>query len=362
MERLFRAGIVGCGFIASFKHLPALAKLKHRIAIVCFCDIVIERAQEACKSYGAQGAHVCTDYRELIAQDLDIVYVLTPNDMHCEITVAALTAGKDVLCEKPMAINSEQGQRMLEASQKTGKRLYIGYQYRWQLDSLYMHRVAQSGDLGEIYMAQANAVRRRGIPTWGVFLDKQRQGGGSLIDIGTHALDMTLWMMNNYKPHMVMGKVYKKLGTGSTDGNSFGTWNPERFDVDDSAFANIIMEDGATIFLRVSWALNCLDTREQQITLCGTKGGADMDDGVRVNGVRNGALFTSTPELFAGGTPADEQGITPADREARSWLDTLEFGTEQMVLPQQALTVTRILEAIYRSSETGRAICLSDKR
>ena len=360
MGKLFRAGIVGCGFIANNKHLPALAKIRHRIELVAFCDLIEERAQAACAEYGAQGAAVYTDYRRLLELDLDIVYVLTPNDMHSEITVAALNAGKHVMCEKPMALNTEQAQAMLDASRRTGRRLYIGYQYRYQNDSLYMRELARSGDLGEIYMAQANAVRRRGVPNWGVFLDKNRQGGGALIDIGTHALDMTMWMMDNHRPKAVLGKVYGKLGTSCPDGNRFGPWDPKTFDVEDSAFAQIVMENGATIYLRASWALNCLDTREQQVTLCGTLAGADMDDGVRVNGVRHGLLYEEKPDLNPGSPFGSEQGITPADREARGWLDTLEFGREQFVTPEQAIVVTKILEAIYKSSETGRAVYFED--
>lgn len=360
MNHIFRAGIVGCGFIANNKHLPALKKLSDRIELVAFCDIRQERAQKACKEYGAPGAQVFTDYRKLLEQELEIVYVLTPNHMHCEITVAALEAGKHVLCEKPMALNTAQAQQMLDASRRCGRRLYIGYQYRYQPQSQYLYRLAHSGALGEIYMAQANAVRRRGVPTWGVFLDKRQQGGGALIDIGTHALDMALWMMDNYHPKAVLGMTFDKIAKQCSDGNRFGPWDRDAFDVEESAFAQIVMENGACIYLRASWALNCLDTREQQITLCGTLAGADMDDGVRVNGIRQGAPYIERPELFVGCVPGEEKGQTPADLEAEGWLDAIEFDGEQLVKPEQALMVTRILEAVYQSAAEKKAVYLQE--
>ena len=126
-----------------------------------------------------------------------MVHVLTPNRDHSYITVDALEAGKHVMCEKPMAINTAEAQKMIDAAKRTGKKLTIGYQNRFRPDSRYHKQVCEEGDLGEIYYARAQAIRRRAVPTWGVFLDEEKQGGGPLIDIGTHALDLTLWTMNN---------------------------------------------------------------------------------------------------------------------------------------------------------------------
>ena len=121
----------------------------------------------------------------------------------------SLEAGKHVMCEKPMAMNYAEAKKMIAARDKSGKVLTIGYQNRYRPDSLYLKGQAEAGMFGDIYYAEAIAVRRRAVPTWGVFIDKEKQGGGPLIDIGTHALDLTLWMMNNYKPKMGGGNVYK---------------------------------------------------------------------------------------------------------------------------------------------------------
>ena len=192
-----RIGIIGCGGIANNKHMPSLKKVE-QAEMVAFCDIIEERAQKAAKEYGVPGAKVYTDYRELLQdKSIDVVHVLTPNRDHSYITVDALEAGKHVMCEKPMAINTAEAQKMIDAAKRTGKKLTIGYQNRFRPDSRYLKQVCEAGDLGEIYYARAQAIRRRAVPTWGVFLDEEKQGGGPLIDIGTHALDLTLWTMNN---------------------------------------------------------------------------------------------------------------------------------------------------------------------
>ncbi len=207
----------------------------------------------------------------------------------------------------------------------------------------------------------AHAVRRRAVPTWGVFLNEEEQGGGPLIDIGTHALDITLWTMNNYKPKMVVGKTYRKLADQVDTANAWGDWDPKEYTVEDSAFGFITMENGATIELEASWALNTLDVKEAKCTLCGTKAGADMDDGLRINGVKYGKMYTEKPTLESGGADfyaADSE--TPAEVEARLWIDAVKNDKDPVVLPEQAIVVTQILEAIYESSKTGKPVYFED--
>ena len=353
-----KIGIIGCGGIAVGKHLPALSKMDD-VELVAFCDIVTDRAEEAAQKYGIAGAKVFTDYKELLkVEEIDVVHVLTPNIDHSYITVDALYAGKHVMCEKPMAINTVEAQKMLDAAKATGKKLTIGYQNRFRSDSLYLKKLCENGDLGEIYYARAVAVRRRAVPTWGVFLDGEKQGGGPLIDIGTHALDLTLWTMNNYKPKSVMGNVYKKFGEQYECGNFFGSWKKDEFKVEDSAFGFITMENGATIILEASWALNTLDVREAQATLCGTKAGADMCDGeVRINSHDFNKLQVTKPDLGAGGVAFyGGSGADPSHMEQQIFFDAILKGTPLTVLPEQAYVVTQILEAIYESAKTGKPV------
>lgn len=357
MSKVVKVGIIGCGGIANGKHLPSLSKLK-QVELVAFCDIIPERAEQAAKEYGSEDAKTYEDYHELLKDEtIDVIHVLTPNNSHAEISIASMEAKKHVLCEKPMAKTAAEAKEMIEASERTGMKLTIGYNNRFRPDSQHLHKVTSQGDLGDIYFAKAHAIRRRAVPTWGVFLDEEKQGGGPLIDIGTHALDLTLWMMNNYKPKAVMGSTFHKLGKKENAANAWGPWDPKEFTVEDSAFAFITMENGATITLEASWALNSLDVDEAKCSLSGTEGGADMKDGLRINGEEHGTLYTRKVELDSGGVAFyDGQSESDADLEARLWIDNIINDTEPIVKPEEAYVVTQILEAIYKSAETGKAV------
>jgi len=361
-----RVGIVGCGGIANQKHLPSLRANADLNEVVAFCDLIEERAVKAAKEYGTPDAKVYTDYHELVNDPrVDVVHVCTPNVAHCPITVAAFEAGKHVMCEKPMAHCTADAKKMMEAWKKSGKKFTIGYQNRLRDDTQTLHASCEAGELGEIYFAKAHALRRRAVPTWGVFPDKSKQGGGPLIDIGTHALDITLWMMNNYEPLSVSGQVFYKLGRSEDGpaGNVFGPWDPKTFEVEDSAFGLIKMKNGALIYLEASWALNILKSMEASTTLCGTKAGAEIHHGgsypqdeLIYNTVEHNQLMEKTispagvVDFFSGGASAE--GV----REQKQWLEAILNDTEPLVKPEQAYVVTEILEGIYKSAETGKEV------
>ena len=354
MEQV-RVGIIGCGGIANGKHMPSLKQLPN-VKMVAFCDIIEERAIKARADYGTPDCAVYTDYRELLEdKSIDVVHVCTPNRAHSFITVDALHAGKHVMCEKPMAINSEEAKKMLDAAKETGKKLPIGYQSRQRADSRYLKNECLAGTFGDIYYAKATALRRRAVPTWGVFLNEYEQGGGPLIDIGTHALDLTLWMMDNYQPKYCLGQTFHKLNKDTNQGNDWGNWDPEKFTVEDSAFGMVVMENGAVINLESSWALNTLETREAVTSVCGTLAGADMIDGLRINGIRQNYKYEFKP-TFTGGGAAYFEGVSSADPsvlEAAQWIDAVINDKTPCVTPEQAFTVTRILEGIYMSAKNG---------
>ncbi len=355
MEKL-KVGIVGCGGIANNKHLPAIKK-NGNYEIVAFCDIDRAKAEEAKKTYGTEDARVYTDYKELVKEDLAAVYVLTPNKSHAEISIAAMKAGKHVMCEKPMAKSYADAKLMLETAKETGMLLTIAYQNRYRQDSTYLKTACENGDLGDIYYARAHAVRRRAVPTWGVFLNEEEQGGGPLIDIGTHALDLTLWMMDNYEPESVTGSVYRKLADQTDQGNAFGDWDPAGFTVEDSAIGFIKMKNGASIHLEASWALNTLEVDEAKTSLCGTKAGADMKDGLRINSVKYNKQTIEKPDLRSGGVAFFAGSAEEApDVEQKIFYNAIVNGKELVVKPEQAIVVTRVLEAIYESAKTGKTV------
>lgn len=366
MKKL-KVAVIGCGGIANQKHFPSLRSQSDRCEMTAFCDIIEERAKKAAEEFGTADAKVYTDYRELLKdKEIDVVHVCTPNVAHCPVTVAAFEAGKHVLCEKPMAATTEDAQKMMDAWKKSGKKFTIGYQNRFRKDTQMLHKACAAGDLGEIYFAKAHAIRRRAVPTWGVFPDKSKQGGGPLIDIGTHALDITLWMMDNYDVESVTGTVFEKLGhlKAATEGNMFGAWDPEKFEVEDSAFGYIKMKNGAVIFLESAWAINLRENREASTTLCGTKAGAEIIGGMSQDGDYQ-LIFNKTSHgqlteesLSPGGTIAFFSGSSDKEEEIEcaQWLDAIINDGEPLVKPEQAFMVTKILDNIYRSAAEGHEI------
>lgn len=369
-----KVGIVGCGFIANRKHLPMLS-LHEDVEIVAFCDIIQERAEASRKQFGSADAKVYLKYQDVIARkDIDIVHVCTPNSSHAEITIAALQSGKHVMCEKPMAKTSADAKAMLDAAKASGKKLTIGYQNRFRSDSQFIKGLCDKGELGDIYLGKGFATRRRGVPTWGVFMNKELQGGGPLIDLGTHALDLTLWMMNNYEPVSALGSTFDMIGKMGSPANSMGPWDPDHYEVEDSAFGMVKFKNGATVILEASWAINMIVSNEAMTMLCGTKGGVDMfpasgpivriadfqsadDLNVRVNGENNGKLFIQNyamgAEFISNGKKEDMSG---GALEMSTWLNAIRHDTDVVVKPEQAYTVTRILEAIYQSALTGKLV------
>lgn len=371
MSKTVRIGFIGCGGIAQQKHFPGMEQqvAQGGVELVAFCDLIEERAIEAAKQYGTEGAKVYTDYKELLADPtIDAVHVLTPNVAHCELSCAAMEAGKHVLCEKPMAASREDAQRMMDTRDKTGKMLTIGYQYRHFAENKVLKKVVEEGYIGDAYYAEASYLRRRGVPTWGVFTDKSKQGGGPLIDIGTHCLDFTLFAMNNYDVDYVVGTAFEKLGSISPElqgqVNARGeqnTWNNVTYDVEDSAVGHIKMKNGAVINLRAAWAINMPDhiaPNAASTMICGTKGGVDTLDGVcRLNHIVAGQPSTTiVGHKVEGYIPGFSVGEAPLSDEHEIWVKALKGESELFVTADQAFVVTKILDAIYESNRTGKVV------
>ena len=358
MSRIVNVGIIGCGGIANGKHMPALKSIPN-VRMVAFCDIIKEKAEKAAEKYGEPGAKVYTDYKELIADtEIEVVHVLTPNRSHADITIDSLYAGKHVMCEKPMAKSAEDARRMVEAAEATGKKLTIGYQHRHKAASNYAKKYIDTGAVGDIYYAKCYAIRRRGTPNWGVFLNEYEQGGGPVIDIATHSLDLTLYLMNNYEPAMVLGKTHKCLEHPEA-GNVWGDNGVSDTSLEEAACALIVMKNGATIMLETSWALNTdQPIQEGSCRLCGTRAGLFVKGGdLSINKIDLDRATDTKVDLSAGGV-AFYSGSSkePHIVEANRWIDAVINDKDPVVLPEQACVVSEILEAIYTSSKTGKAV------
>ncbi|MBQ2615055.1 MAG: Gfo/Idh/MocA family oxidoreductase [Clostridia bacterium] len=362
MEKL-RVGIIGCGNIANGKHMPSIQEVDV-FEMVAFCDIIPERAEAAAKKFGTPDAKVYTDYRELLKDEsINNVRVLTHNDNHAEISIAAMRAGKHVLCEKPMAANYAEALEMYNVHKETGMILTIGYQHKLDPDVLYAKAEAAKDTFGEMYYAHANVVRRRGVPTHGAFLMKEKQGGGALIDVGTHAVDTTLYIMDNYKPKMVLGATFDKLKHNPEQGNPLGNWDTENYDVEEFASGFLVMENGATVVVEASWALNVRENTGVRYKISGTKAGLDNYDGfLKINGVNNNQQYLHEVD-FKGGQVAFVANAVddlPRVKEQKVFANAILGKGELVTTPESALVVSHILEGIYISAKTGKPYYFND--
>lgn len=348
MERKLRVGMIGCGFISKV-HFEGYQKCSDRVELVGFCDILPERANQALETYGGEHARAYTDYREMIEREaLDMVDVCTENCLHAQITIYALDHGLHVFCEKPMAISGEEADQMTAAARRNGKKLTVGYQMRFMPDEILLHKEVDGGRLGQVYYAEATTLRRRGVPTWGVFLNRAKQGGGPLIDTGTHIVDSTLWLMNDYSPvRSAVGCLSDRLiPLGGF--NNGGAWDIDSFEVEDGAFGTVVLESGAMVVVKATWAVNIADMNLNEVLLCGDKGGASLRNGkLTLNGEHNGRLWDAAPAACAEGC------LSAYDREMAAWVDAVWNDTPPCVLPAQAAQVVKLLEALYISARSG---------
>lgn len=355
--KTLRVGIIGTGGIATGAHIPGYQKTEG-VELYAACDVIKDRAEAMAKQFGMK--HVFTDYREMLAlPELDVVSICTPPFAHKEPTIAALRAGKHVLCEKPMALNSIEAREMVDAwyrsREKFGNKFSIGFQSRWGRNAQTLKRFIDAGELGEVYYGRAVALRRRGVPGWGVFTNKAKNGGGPMIDIGVHALDLALWLMGHPKPASVYGVTFRKFGNRPNIFNPWGAWDHKTYDVEDAAFAMIRFESGATLQLECSWALN-IEKSHSQTILAGTEGGAQLDP-FRIFQEKHSTILDITPpDRATEGQGRGEEALHT--HEMRGFINAVRHNTDPLVLPEQALMVAQIVDAIYKSDETGASVAL----
>lgn len=343
-----RVGIVGAGGIARARQIP-LFQQHPKATVVAVADVAQAAVDLAVSEFGIPKGY--TDYQEMLAREnLDAVVVCTPNKFHAPVSIAAMRAGAHVLCEKPMALHAAEGRDMIAVARETGKILQIAYRYRFQPEAQAAKRVIEDGELGEIYVVRVQALRRRGIPSWGVFTNKELQGGGALVDFGVHLLDLALWLAGGPHAVEVLGLASQRLGT-RPGVNQWGSWDPERFHVDDHAIALIRLENGRALQLECSWALNIPEPVEQ-VSLSGTEGGLDVYP-LRLNKAAHGMLLNTTAAWIPNANGVDWDGQT------NDFIEAVLEGRPPLVKPEEALQVSAIVDAIYQSSESGQAVTLT---
>jgi predicted dehydrogenase len=350
-------GIIGFGGIARGAHFNSgYKKLAEHCEVLAVADILPHRCTEAKEQFGIPLGFA--DYHELLAMpEIDAVSVCTPNGVHMQATVDALRAGKHVLCEKPMAMNSRECKEMIAAQKETGRKLQVGFNMRFSPGAQSLKRAVENGEFGKVYHAAARAIRRRRVPTGGVFLSKELNGGGPLIDIGVHITDMTLWLMGHPKPAFTVGSATCEMGKTPNMVGEWGQWKPEDFTVEDFASAYIRFEDGRTMTLLSSFIAN-IDEEHFDTQIFGTGAGAFFD--------ANAGKYTMYREEF-GTLTNTTAGYLPSvwsthGREIEEFLRAIknDLTIEEVgaATGEQALMVTQIMDAIYKSSDEGKEVAI----
>ncbi|HUU42772.1 MAG TPA: Gfo/Idh/MocA family oxidoreductase [Planctomycetota bacterium] len=350
MKKL-RIGIIGTGSIANEVHIPGYRLLADRdVEIVALCDIKPEALKSTLARYSLD-VPTYGNYNAMLRKEkLDAVSVCTPNNAHAPATVAALKAGCHVLCEKPIAKNAVEAKRMVDAAKKHRRKLQIGQHQRFQVKSQVIKRAIDAGMLGEIYFARAHALRRRGIPGWGNFISKEIQGGGPLVDIGVHILDLVLYLMGFPKPVTVSGCSYTKFGKKKGVFGMLGQWDVKKYTVEDFAAGFVRFANGATLLLEASFAAN-IEGDPFNAWLLGTKGGADVFKPA-IYTEDAGTLWDLTPY----GLPEPRIKHPAHSRGIELFVEAIRTNKPVLVPGEQCLITQKILDGIYRSAEIGREV------
>lgn len=354
MSQPLKIGVVGAGNIFRAVHVQPL--LDHpEVEIVAVCDINEERAKQVASDYGIKSWYV--DYQDMIEkEDLDAVDICTPNLFHSKVAVAALQAGLHVFCEKPDAVSPEEAQKMADAAKESGKVLMTMRNNRFTPASRYAKRYIEEGHMGEIYTGRCGWVRRRGIPgKGGWFTTKELSGGGPLIDLGVHFIDLAMWFMGNPKPVAVTGATYTKFAhneIADSVHSSFGEKQDDgTFDVEDLAIGFIRFENGATLQIEFSWASN-IGEEMNFVELRGTKAGISLKNGaLEIYSEAAGGLTDTKPVMKGHGAP-------PHGEHLKHFIDVVNKRAEPTIVPEHGVDMIKILTAIYKSAETGREVLL----
>lgn len=353
MSKKIKIGVIGVGGI-SVCHIDAYLK-NPDVELYAFCDINEARLKEMAEKYNI--TRTFTDMNDMLKLDeIDAVSVCTWNSAHAPCTIAALNAGKHVLCEKPMAMSAKEGEEMKAAALKNNKLLMIGFVRRYGDDCAVIKDFIKADYFGDIYYAKANYLRRNGNPG-GWFGDKSRSGGGPLIDLGVHVIDLVRFVLGNPKPISAYGATFHKLGNRNElkdkkDYLSISATDHDKCDVEDLVTALIRFDNGAVLDVEASFSLN-IKAPVGKIELFGDKGGAKLDPELEMYTVTNGHMTNVTLD----------SKVTMGDffqHEINHYVDCVINGKEPISPADDGIMIMKILDAIYESARTGHEVAINN--
>lgn len=342
--------IIGCGRIANMAHLPALAKMDD-VRIKYACDLLIEKANAVVEKYGAEQA--ITDYKIALADpEVQTVFVLTPNYAHYVITMDALKAGKNVMCEKPITVNYALSKEMADEAEKQGKLLNIGVCNRFQESVCRIAEMNKRGELGNIYHVYCSFRAHRSIPgLGGAFTNKAESGGGVLIDWGVHYLDLILYILGGAELQTVSANTYCEMAKDMKAYKYTGMWAEETKNLEtgvnnvDDFVTGFIRTNKASISFNGAWAQN-IAKKDTFIDFLGDKGGVRLD-------------YCGHFSFFKDDLTEERPEFEIPDmyyREDSDFLDACETGRRNRSHISNILESAKLLDAIYQSAEEKREI------
>jgi predicted dehydrogenase len=353
-----RAGVVGLGF-AGETHLKSYLQIPG-VEAVALAGLEEDKLHKLGKTYHVP--HLYRDWQDLMARDdLDIVSVCTPNYLHAPIAIAALDRGRHVLCEKPLARSSAEAQAIVDAARRNKRVLHVAFNHRMRGDVQVLKRYIGAGSLGRVYHAKASWMRRTGIPGMGSwFTSKEMAGGGPLIDLGVHVLDLALYLLDEPEIVSVSAATYAELGPRHRGGrkDDFKTQVTSAFEVEDLATAFLRLRDGGTILLEASWATYSSAGDDFGVALYGSEGGGEIrvrnytwEDTLRI--------FTDVADVPAEISPRLTKGEGHL-AIVRDFIDAIRGGDWTTHDGREGLYRTQIIDACYESAMRGREVLLSE--
>jgi predicted dehydrogenase len=348
---MLKVGVIGAGSISEFHIKPYLANKE--VKLIALCDINEGRLAEKGQLYGI--SQLYTDYKELMENDeIDAVSICTWNNSHAEIAIAALKSDKHVLVEKPLCMTVEEALEVEVAVEESGKVLQVGFVRRHGDNAMLLKKFIDNGDLGDIYYAKTSCLRRLGNPG-GWFSDRTKSGGGPLIDLGVHMIDICWYFMGKPRPVSVSGNAYSKLGNRSHIENlSFykaADYDPTLNDVEDMTNALIRFENGASLLVDVSFTLQAKKD-ELYVKLFGDKGGAEIEPELAIVTEKHNTILNITPQI-----DNLKFDFTKAfTNEINHFVSCCLDGKETIAPVSDGVQVMKMLNAVYESAKTGKEV------
>lgn len=356
MSKKLKVGLIGLGGIMRNAHMAGYKKMGDIVEIAAICDILPGRIEFFKQTFGMENIPSFTDYKDLLeVEGLDYVDICTPNYLHSIIAVDALNKGIHVFCEKPDAVSVEEALKMQEAAERNNKHLMVMRNNRYRNTARYLKKYIADGRMGDIYCGRCGWQRRRGIPgKGGWFTTKEQSGGGPLIDLGVHMIDLAIWLMGNPTPVAVSGCTFTKFADNDVSDSEHSAFGDKKaggtFDVEDLAMGFIKFDNGACLQIEFSWASN-IEKETVFVELRGDKSGAEIKDGIlKIFTEDHGVLEDINPKIV-------DPSMSHGDN-LRHFANVLVHGVEPDFTPVQGVNMIKILEAMYKSAETGMEVRL----